>query len=237
MEFLKTFSLSEPLNPRDSFFGGTTNGVRLHCVAAAGDEIHYVDINSLYPYVNKTKTYPVGHPQISVTPEDQDFGSHFGIAKVKILPPPHLYHPVLPVHIDGKLMYPLCKNCVREELEKSWLTRTAVCTHTEDERCITGTWCTPELHKTVDLDYRILKMHEVWHFPEDQRKEGLFADYLNKWLKNKTEASGWPKNCVTEEVKSQYINAYYDRIGVQLEPEKVAKTGGRKQVAKLMLNR
>ena len=37
MEFLKTFSLSEPLNPRDSFFGGRTNGVRLHRVAAAGE--------------------------------------------------------------------------------------------------------------------------------------------------------------------------------------------------------
>ena len=37
MEFLKTFSFSEPLNPRDSFFGGRTNGVRLHRVAAAGE--------------------------------------------------------------------------------------------------------------------------------------------------------------------------------------------------------
>ena len=60
MEFLKTSQLSEPLDPRDSFFGGRTNEVRLHCVAAGGEEIRYVDINSLYPYVNKTKTYPVG---------------------------------------------------------------------------------------------------------------------------------------------------------------------------------
>ena len=237
MEFLKTFQLSEPLNPRDSFFGGRTNGVRLHCVAAAGEEIRYVDINSLYPYVNKTKTYPVGHPEILVNPTNQDIGSYFGIAKVKILPPPHLYHPVLPVHIGGKLMFPLCTQCVKEELEKQWLTRTAVCTHTAEERCITGTWCTPELQKAVDLGYKILKIHEVWHFSENQRKEGLFADYVNKWLKNKTEASGWPKNCTTEAAKSEYINAYYDREGVQLEPAKVAKNGGRKQVAKLMLNR
>ena len=41
MEFLKTFQLSEPLNPRDSFFGGRTHGVRLHCVAAARDEIRF----------------------------------------------------------------------------------------------------------------------------------------------------------------------------------------------------
>ena len=90
--------------------------------------------------------------------------------------------------------------------------------------------------EAVDLGYKILNIHEVWHFPEDQRKEGFFADYVNKWLKNKTEALGWPQNCNTEEAKTEYINAYYDREGVQLEPEKVAKNGGRKQVAKLMLN-
>lgn len=60
IQFLKTFDLADPLKPRDSFFGGRTNGVRLHCVAEEGEEIHYVDINSLYPYVNKTKTYPSG---------------------------------------------------------------------------------------------------------------------------------------------------------------------------------
>ena len=208
--------------------------MRLHRVAAAREEIRYVDINSLYPYVNKTKAYPVGHPKILVNPEDHDIASYFGIPKVKILPPSNLYHPVLPVHIAGKLMFPLC---VKEELEKPWLTRTAVCTHTEDQCCITGGWCTPELQKAVDLGYKILKFHEVWHFPEEQRKEGFFADYVNKWLKNKTEASGWSKNCTTESAKSEYINAYYDRERVQLEHEKVAKNGGREQLAKVILNR
>ena len=217
MEFLKSFQLSESLSPKDSFFGGRTNGVRLHCVAAAREEIRYVDINSLYPHVNKTKTYPVGQPTILVNPEDQDNANYFRIAKVKILLPSNLYHPVLPVHIGRKLMFPLCEQCVKEELEKPWLNRTAVCTHTAEERCMTGSWCTPELQKAVDLGNKILKIHEVRHFPEDQRKEGLFADYVNKWLKSKTEASGWPKNCNTETAKSEYIKAYYDREGVQLE--------------------
>ena len=81
---LKTFELIEPLNPRDSFFGGRTNGMRLHCEAQEGEEIRYADINSLYPYVNKNKTYQVGHPHILVNPENQDIHSYFGIAKVKI---------------------------------------------------------------------------------------------------------------------------------------------------------
>ena len=81
------------------------------------------------------------------------------------------------------------------------------------------------------------KLRHVRNGGEEQCKEGLFADYVGEWLKDKTEASGWSKNCTTESAKSEYINAYYDREGVHLEPEKVAKNGGRKQVAKLMLNR
>ena len=229
-EFLKTFQPVEPLNPRDSFFEGWTNVVCLYAEAKESEAIHYVDINSLYPYVNKNKTYPVGHPDILLNPADQD------IAKVKTLAPPRLYHPVLPVRACGKLTSPLCGKCVEEQLETPWLKRTEFCSHTKDERCLTGTWCTPELQKAVELGYEIVKIYEVWNFPEDQSKEALFADYVNKWLKNKTEATGWPKNCVTDEQKHAYITNYYAREGVQLEPNKIGKNFGRKQVAKLVLN-
>lgn len=83
---------------------------------------------------------------------------------------------------------------------------------------------------------KIVKIYEVCNFPEDQRKEGLFADYVNKWLKNKTEATCWPKNSVTDEQKDACITDYYAREGVQLEPNKIGKNSRRKQVAKLMLN-
>ena len=178
----------------------------------------------------------MGHPDILVNPADQDIDSYFGIAEVNILAPPKLYHPVLPVSAGGKLTFPLCGKCVEEQLETPWLKRTEFCSHTEDELCLTGTWCTPELQKAVELGYEIIKICEVWNFPEDQRKEGLFADYVNKWLKNKTEATGWPKECDTQEKKSAYIADYYAREVVQLEPNIIGKKSGRKQVAKLMPN-
>ena len=40
---------------------------------------------------------------------------------------------------------------------------------------------------------KILKIYEVWHFPENQRKEGLFGKYVNKWLKNKTRSNRMAK--------------------------------------------
>lgn len=54
------------------------------------------------------------------------------------------------------------------------------------------------------------------------------------WLKHRAEASGWPANCVTEEQKSEYLRQYEEHEGIKLE--KIEKTPGRKEVAKLMLN-
>lgn len=79
-----------------------------------------------------------------------------------------------------------------------------------------GTWCTPEVQKAVELGYRIIKIHEVWHFPEDQRKEGLFTRYVNIWLKRKIEASGWPDHCDIQEKKDQFVKDFEAREETQV---------------------
>ena len=62
--FLASFDLVPPLEPRKAFFGGRTGAVALHAVAEEGEEIRYVDVTSLYPWVNKNCPYPIGHPKI-----------------------------------------------------------------------------------------------------------------------------------------------------------------------------
>ena len=101
---------------------------------------------------------------------------------------------------------------------------------------MTGTWCTPEIQKAVEKGYKIQKIHEVWHFPKEQRRKGLFAPYVNTWLKHKTEASGWPACYVTEKQKAEYVKQYEEHEGIKLDPSRIEKNPGRKQVAKLMLN-
>ena len=96
-----------------------------------------------------------------------------------------------------------------------------------------GTWATPELQKAVELGYRIVKI-QVWHFREEDRRVGLFADYVNTWLKIKQESAGWPDECHTPEQKDAYLLDYEEKEGIRLE--QVAKNPGRKQVAKMMLN-
>lgn len=234
--FLDTFEDVEPLEPRDAFFGGRTNAVKLHHIAQNGEQIKYVDVTSLYPWVNKNKTYPVGHPEIHVNPENQDVNNYFGVMKADILPPYNLYHPVLPYRCQGKLTIPLCRSCVEDEMSKGLLEKSHHCCHTPEQRMLRGTWCTPEIQKAVSVGYKVLKVHEVWNFPEKQQKVGLFRDYVNTWLKIKQESAGYPVWALTPEQKSTYINQYKFREGISLTPSLIAKNPGRKATAKLMLN-
>ena len=236
-QFFNCFDLVAPLNPRDAFYGGRTGAVSLHAVAGEGEEIRYVDITSLYPWVNKNCTYPIGHPTIITQPTDQSLDSYFGIATVDILPPPGLYHPVLPVRAGGKLTFPLCGKCVEQELQKPMLCRSHYCAHSDADRTLRGTWCTPELLKAIEKGYTLIKIHEVWNFAEHQRRTGLFKDYVNKWLQVKQEASGWPSWCETLEDKRNFIINYQQKEGIRLDISKIAKNPGRKATAKLMLNR
>jgi len=153
----------------------------------------------------------VGHPNIIVNPEDQDIHHYLGMAKVDVLPPYDLYHPVLPYRHRGKLTIPLCKSCVEEEMSKRLLEKSHHCPHTPEQRQLRGTRCTPELIKAVEVGYRIIKIHEVWHFPPNQRKTGLFAEYVNTWLKIKQESVGYPSGVATPEEKADYIRRYKEK--------------------------
>lgn len=236
-ERVNCMSWVTPLEPTEAFFGGRTGLAKCHYQVTEGEEIHYKDVTSLYPFINKYGTYPIGHPQIIVNPSDQNISSYYGMAKVTVLAPEKLLHPVLPVKHNQKLLFPLCLKCAKDQEERPWFERTNLCPHNDAERTMAGVWCTPELEKAVEKGYKILRIHEVWHFPEDQRKTGLFAPYVNTWLKHKTEASGWPSHCVTDEEKAEYVRQYKVHEGIDLDPERIEKNPGRKQVAKLMLNR
>ena len=103
--------------------------------------------------MSKYKEYPVRFPLIYTNPLDQDITHYLGIAQVDILPPERLFHPVLPARAGGKLTFPLCAACGEAELAKPWLERSNLCSHTDLERMLRGTWATIELQKAVELGY------------------------------------------------------------------------------------
>jgi hypothetical protein len=194
-----------------------------------------VDFTSLYPWTNKYQRYPVGHPE-AITRDFRNINTYFGIAKVKMLPPRGLCHPVLPHHIGGKLMFTLCYKCAEKESATS-------CTCTPAQRCLTGTWCIPEIIRAMECGYELIKTYEVYHWKETSRyapnskEDGLFSGFINTFLKLKQESSGWPDWCKTELQKQKYISLYEENEGIQLDYDAIQRNPGKRMLAKLMLNR
>ncbi|XP_035226307.1 uncharacterized protein LOC118198678 [Stegodyphus dumicola] len=220
--FLETHGLQDRLNPRDAFFGGRTNAVKLYYEGSA----KYVDFTSLYPWVNKYCVYPVGHPKI-ITENFEDIEKYFGIVKCRIIPPRELYLPVLPHRCNGKLLFPLCRSCA-ENLQQS------TCRHTPEERALIGTWVAEEVKLAIRKGYQVTNVYEVYHFEETSTS--LFKSYIDLFLKIKQESSGWPAECRSEEQKESYIKEYLQKEGIRLDSLEIAKNPGRRQVAKLALN-
>ena len=72
-----------------------------------------------------------------------------------------LFHPILPVRVNDKLMFPLCQKCAKQEQDTPWFERQNLCPRSDEDRTMTGTWCINELQRAVKSRYRIIKIHEV----------------------------------------------------------------------------
>lgn len=226
----------EALNPRDAFFGGRTNACKLYHKTTDNEKIHYYDVCSLYPYINKYFKYPVGHPEILLGDNLRGVNVYNteGLFKVSVLPPRNLYHPVLPIKMHQKLMFVLCYTCAKSKSQ-------ADCKHPESERSFTGTYVADELRVACDEGYKILKIFECWKYNVEQydpvsKSGGVFTEYINTFLKIKTEASGYPGWCLTDIDKNKFINDFYAKEGIELEKSNIVKNPGLRSLSKLMLN-
>ncbi|XP_041478761.1 uncharacterized protein LOC121426498 isoform X1 [Lytechinus variegatus] len=227
-------TLRNPLNPRDSFFGGRTDGCVLFYKAKPDEKILYYDFTSLYPYINKFGKYPVGHPRIlhsDFPPVDQIFG----LVQCDITPPKNLYHPVLPYRSAGKLTFPLCAACA-ESLNQG------KCTHSNAERKLKGVWVSEEIKKAMEKGYHSLNITEVWQFDRYAQYDeliqagGLFTKYIDAFMKLKQESSGYPVNVTTPSEQKEYIKDYYEHEGILLDPKKIEKNPGLRAISKLIIN-
>ncbi|XP_031348773.1 uncharacterized protein LOC116174886 [Photinus pyralis] len=224
-----------PLNPRDAFYGGRTGNVKSFYKAKQDEQIKYVDFTSLYPYVNKYCSYPIGHPTVYIGGDcgKLNLETIDGLIKCKVLPPQSLFHPVLPVKMNKKLMFVLCRSCGESFNQGS-------CKHNDDERALTGTWVIDEVKKAIEKGYKLLVTYEIWKYDTEQynrntKTGGLFNGYINKFLGIKQQSSGWPSNCDTPERKDKYVKEYYETEGVLLDPTKIEKNPGLRQLGKSVI--
>ena len=220
---------------RDAFYGGRTSGFKLHRNCNDDEEIHYVDVCSLYPFINKTAKMPVGHPSIITHNFDPTLNSYFGIAHLKILPPRSEYLPILPVRIRGKLTFPLCRTCASNEQKEN-------CNHDDNERALTGVWCTPEIIKAIEIGYKVLRIYEVYHYENSSQhrpetgKGGLFAEQVDLFLKLKAQASGYPEWVKSQQDRLNYIAEFEAKCGVKLDKEKIEVNPALRSISKICLN-
>ena len=233
--FFDNCNIVGPLDPRDAFFGGRTGPITLYkkVEEEEGERIDYVDVCSLYPWVNKYCEYPVGHPKIitenfeEMSADQKDKDRYFGLVKGTFLPPRNLIHPVLPWKSPtGKLCFTLCRMCCAKNNQDA-------CNHTDKERALSGTYVTPELYEAFEAGYKVLELNEVWHYKE--KSSDLFSSYVDKYLLGKVTNSGW-NGLETETEKQKFIDDYYEHENIRLNPNEIEDNPGKREQDKLMLN-
>ena len=124
------------------------------------------------------------------------------------------------------MVFTLCQSCAKNEKK--------LCKHDKEQRALVGTWTHIELEKARGVGYQILEIYQIWHWNEDQWSNQVYGQYINKFLKMKQEASGYPDWVKTEEDKNQFKQEYFDVEGIVLE--NVEKNPGKRAYAKTMLN-
>ena len=217
-EMLYDFQKKKPINTRDSFFGGRTDCKKLYYEAKENEKIRYLDFTSLYPFVQKYKEFPIGHPTIYKDDFKQlgyNFteivNNTFGIIKCLVSCPKSNEIQVLPLRDTslGKLIFPAYDEMI-------------------------GTWTSLELQTFIKQGGKILNIYEVHNF--QNKSDNLFKEYVNFFLKIKQESSGYPLWVKNEEQKDEYIEKYQKKEGIKLEKEKIMKNAGLRALSKLYLN-
>uniref|UniRef100_A0A914MGR2 DNA-directed DNA polymerase n=1 Tax=Meloidogyne incognita TaxID=6306 RepID=A0A914MGR2_MELIC len=229
-----------PMDPReDCLRGGRTEPFKLHHVCGNDEEILYIDIVSLYPYVMKTREFPIGHPTV-LTRETllnklpwthRNDNIYKGLLLVKVLPPTSIRGPLPPLlgyrtH-DGRLTFPLCSACANARQQHP-------CHHPEKKRSWVSGYTHVELNKALELGYKVVDVYEVWHY--ERWGPDLFKGYVNTFVGLKQQASGWPQGCETLEQKQRYLDEFEQAEGIRLDMAKVELNPGLRMIAKILAN-
>ena len=180
-DLLRQTSFVPREDPRKALFGGR---VEVYCLkkelsVEGGATLEHDDYQSLYPSVNLEGAYGKGHPHVYYC-NFPPFDTWFGVVHCTILPSRDCFITPLPYRLPSKsIVYALCRTCaVDRNLSEP-------CTHTEDERALTGMWGCQEVQVAVnEAGFRLLKVHELHHFKEQiqfNRQTGILI-LLYTWL-------------------------------------------------------
>lgn len=248
-EAFKGYMDCGPLEIRKCFYGGRTGPLRLFHQAQPGEKISYLDVTSLYPYVNFMADdmfdkigYPVGHPNVHTLNENVDWTAPednpypLALLKVFVIPPKEIDIPVLPVKFDfdNRLLFPLCAQCAHDHLEGG-VDEEYSCSHTDQQRGWVSSCTSIELNEALKEGYTVTKVLRVLEYIKSDNQ--LFRPYMREFLAQKFHASGFDSSIAGNvEAEDKFIQECWDRFGIRIEREKMDPNKGKRSLAKLMVN-
>ena len=109
------------------------------------------------------------------------------------------------------------------------------------EHCLTGTWVSFVLQKAVAIGYVIVAIYELWNYNEmtvydkPTSEGGLFAQYMNTFMKIKMDVSGYHIGCTTSQEKIAFIARVCSHERINLSYAAIIYSAGSRTVAKICL--
>ena len=87
------------------------------------------------------------------------------------------------------------------------------------------------LCKRVIRSLEFLKCTNVTQYYLQTEQGGLFVEYINKFLKLKSEAIGYPDWVGNPEEKNRYIDNFYASEGIRLDKEAIKLNAAKRGLA------
>lgn len=139
---------------------------------------------------------------------------YFGVSYVRFLPPQDLCIPVLPGKYDVKLVYASCRTWAKKGKDGQ-------CTYADRQREIF------DVHTTLELELIVEKGYSSNLFI------GLFIEYVQTFLKWKTEAFGFPALIfdIDDPEFHIFIATFFEKEGVKFDKEKIKNNPGLRYIA------
>ena len=162
-------------------------------------------------YIENLDDLPYGKPTFInyENNDDTDITGLFGFVRCDIECPKDLHIPLLGGKENNKFVFSL-----------------------EDK--INVTYTTQELHKAIEIGYKITNIYDIYTFKKTKK---LFKSYIQKFMKEKIYNGGFNPNEVGM-TKKEFCKSYKDKFNIELEEKKilVKPNKGKKLLSKLFLN-
>jgi len=145
---------------------------------------------------------------------------YFGFIQCTVESPNKLLHPVLPLKINGKLMFPLCQECaVSQHLR---------CPH--GRKTLSGTWFTGEIQYAIECGYKIIHVDLIEHYPS--KRKSPYYDFIRYCIDQKEQAER-ENNAPRRSIAKLCANSFWGKLATNNDGDSVIYIRSEKELYNL----